>query len=88
MMFSKFEYPSFKGLNWRTQFSLPKFLAVVLLLGVTIIYYQWMPAVIFVSYLLYGFLRPFISRAWRREIEEDDDEAPAQPIASPPPEDL
>jgi CDP-diacylglycerol--serine O-phosphatidyltransferase len=32
-----------------------------------------MPAVMFVSYLLYGFLRPFISRAWRREIEDEDD---------------
>ena len=33
-----------------------------------------MPAVMFVSYLLYGFLRPFLSRAWRRELEEDEDE--------------
>jgi CDP-diacylglycerol--serine O-phosphatidyltransferase len=73
MMFSKFEYPSFKGLNWRTQFSLPKFMGAVLLLVLNIIYYQWMPAVMFVSYLLYGFLRPFISRAWRREIEDEDD---------------
>jgi CDP-diacylglycerol--serine O-phosphatidyltransferase len=87
MMFSKFEYPSFKGLNWRTQFSLPKFLGVVLLLGATIIYYQWMPAVIFVSYLLYGFLRPFISRAWRREIEEEDDDEDATGV-TPPAEDL
>jgi CDP-diacylglycerol--serine O-phosphatidyltransferase len=87
MMFSKFEYPSFKGLNWRTQFSLPKFLGVVFLLGATIVYYQWMPAVVFISYLLYGFLRPFISRAWRREIEEEeDDHDPAQ--IPPPPEDL
>jgi CDP-diacylglycerol--serine O-phosphatidyltransferase len=74
MMFSKFEYPSFKGLNWRTQFSLPKFMGAVLLLGLNIIYYEWMPALMFVGYLLYGFLRPFISRAWRREIEEDEDE--------------
>ena len=29
MMFSKFEYPSFKGFNWRTQFSLPKFMGAV-----------------------------------------------------------
>jgi len=88
MMFSKFEYPSFKGFNWRTQFSLPKFLGVVVLLWLTIIYYWWMPAVMFVSYLLYGFLRPFISRAWRREIEEeDDDEPPVHPVAPPPPED-
>ena len=80
MMFSKFEYPSFKGFNWRTQFSMPKFLGAVVVLLLTIYYITWMPAVLFVSYLLYGFLRPFISRAWRREIEEDeDDEAPLQP---------
>ena len=77
MMFSKFEYPSFKGFNWRTQFSLPKFLGAVALLAFTIIYFQWMPAVLFVSYLLYGFLRPFLSRAWRREIEEEEDEEAA-----------
>ncbi len=74
MMFSKFEYPSFKGVNWRTQFSFPKFLLVVFILGLNIIYRQWMPAVMFVSYLLYGFLRPFLSRAWRREIEEDEED--------------
>ena len=76
MMFSKFEYPSFKGLNWRTQFSLPKFLFAITLLVLNIIYYEWMPALMFVSYLLYGFLRPFMSRAWRREIEDEDDDAP------------
>jgi CDP-diacylglycerol--serine O-phosphatidyltransferase len=52
MMFSKFEYPSFKGLNWRTQFSPAKFLLAVVLLGLNIIYYHWMPAVMFVGYLL------------------------------------
>jgi CDP-diacylglycerol--serine O-phosphatidyltransferase len=85
MMFSKFEYPSFKGFNLRTQFSLPKFLGAVILLLVTITYITWMPAVLFVSYLLYGFLRPFLSRAWRREIEEDEDEHAAPPPV--PPED-
>ncbi len=88
MMFSKFEYPSFKGFNWRTQFSLPKFLGAVVLLWLNVIFYTWMPAVMFVSYLLYGFLRPFLSRAMRREIEEeDDDEEPAAGTAPPPPED-
>ena len=77
MMFSKFEYPSFKGFNWRTQFSLPKFLGAVVVLWLNVIFYTWMPAVMFVSYLLYGFLRPFLSRAMRREIEEDEDDAPA-----------
>jgi CDP-diacylglycerol--serine O-phosphatidyltransferase len=89
MMFSKFEYPSFKGFNWRTQFSPPKFLGAVFLLGLNIVYYEWMPAVMFVSYLLYGFLRPFLSRAWRREIEEEEeDEPPDQPVPAPPPEDI
>lgn len=87
MMFSKFEYPSFKGFNWRTHFSPPKFLLAVLILGLNIIYYQWMPAVMFVSYLLYGFLRPFLSRAWRREIEEEEEEDPAE-HSVPPPHDL
>ena len=32
----------------------------------------------FTGYLLYGFVRPHISRAWRKEIEEDDDEAEAE----------
>jgi CDP-diacylglycerol--serine O-phosphatidyltransferase len=31
----------------------------------------------FTAYLLYGFVRPHISRAWRREIEEDEDESEA-----------
>jgi CDP-diacylglycerol--serine O-phosphatidyltransferase len=87
MMFSKFEYPSFKGLNWRTQFSLPKFVGAVALLGLNIIYYEWMPALMFVCYLLYGFLRPFISRAWRREIEEEEDE-PSEAVETSLPEDL
>ncbi len=87
MMFSKFEYPSFKGFNWRTQLSMPKFLGVVAIVGLNIIFYPWMPAVMFVSYLLYGFLRPFISRAWRKEIEEEEaEEAAAEevPPASKP----
>jgi CDP-diacylglycerol--serine O-phosphatidyltransferase len=85
MMFSKFEYPSFKGFNLKTQFSLPKFIGAVVVLLLTITYITWMPAVLFVSYLLYGFLRPFISRAWRKEIEEDEEDddnespAPASP---------
>ena len=30
-----------------------------------------MPAVIFISYLLYGFLRPFLSRKMKEEIEDE-----------------
>ncbi len=76
MMFSGFKYPSFKSLNWRTTRSLPKFIAIVIVLIFTVMNYQWMPAVIFITYLLYGFLRPFLSRKMKQEIEEEveDDE--------------
>ena len=33
-----------------------------------------MPAVIFITYLLYGFLRPFLSRKMKEEIEEEIEE--------------
>jgi CDP-diacylglycerol---serine O-phosphatidyltransferase len=72
MMFSKFKYPSFKALSLRTEHSIPKFLGVLAALTVVILFYQWMLAVVFVGYLFYGFLRPFLSRAMRREIEEDE----------------
>ncbi len=71
MMFSRFSYPSFKGINWRTTKSVPRFLIISLLLIFTALFYEWMPAVLFISYLLYGFLRPFISPKRRREIEEE-----------------
>jgi len=71
MMFSRFQYPSFKGLNWKTTKSIPRFIVIVLIVGFTVLEYNWMPAVIFLSYLLYGFLRPFLSMRMQREIEEE-----------------
>ena len=71
MMFSRFEYPSFKAINWKTKKSIPRFLIIILLLIITVLNYEWMPAVLFLSYLLYGFLRPWLSREWRRGIEEE-----------------
>ena len=65
-----------------------KFLAIVVVVIFTVLNYQWMPAVIFLTYLLYGFLRPFLSRKMKEEIEEevDDDEEetkPEEPLQSP-----
>jgi len=74
MMFSRFQYPSFKAINWKTKKSIPVFLGIFLVLIFTAMNYQWMPAVLFLSYLLYGFLRPWLSREWRREIEEETGE--------------
>jgi CDP-diacylglycerol--serine O-phosphatidyltransferase len=87
MMFSKFSYPSFKGINWRTTRSVPRFLVISLVLIFTVMNHQWMPAVLFISYLLYGFVRPWLSKAWQREIEEEDpdgDDADPEPQAGTP----
>lgn len=79
MMFSKFKYPSFKGISWRTTRSLSRFLGILAVPLLTVIFYEWMPFVIFVAYLLYGFFRPFLSRKMKQEIEEElDDEEDAQ----------
>ncbi len=80
MMFSRFRYPSFKALNWRTKGSITRFVAVLVLLIYTVRNWEWMPAILFIAYLLYGFLRPFLSRQMRRELEdeeEDEEEPPA-----------
>jgi CDP-diacylglycerol--serine O-phosphatidyltransferase len=79
MMFSRFEYPSFKAINWKTKKSIPRFLVIILVLIFTVLNYEWMPAVLFLSYLLYGFLRPWLSREWRREIEEEIGEEGEEP---------
>jgi len=65
--------------NWRTERSLPAFIVVIGVLVFTALNYQWMPAVLFVAFLLYGFVRPFVSKALRREIEDDDEPGEEEP---------
>jgi CDP-diacylglycerol---serine O-phosphatidyltransferase len=81
MMFSRFQYPSFKAVNWKTKKSIPRFLVIILVLIFTGLNYEWMPAVLFLAYLLYGVLRPWLSRDWRREIEEEIGEEPSEETA-------
>jgi CDP-diacylglycerol---serine O-phosphatidyltransferase len=78
MMFSRFQYPSFKALNWKTKRSIPRFLVIILVLIFTVLNYEWMPAVLFLAYLLYGVVRPWLSREWQREIEEEIGEEPVE----------
>ena len=73
MMFSHVRYPSFKGLGWRTQRSLPRFLLIIVVLVFAAMNYEWMPAVLFVLFLGYGFIRPLLSRPLRDEIEEEEE---------------
>jgi CDP-diacylglycerol--serine O-phosphatidyltransferase len=78
MMVSTVKYPSFKGLGLRSTSTFWKmiggamFIGAIVILREKILYYV-LP-IFFTSYLIYGFIRPSLSRAWRREIEEDDDE--------------
>lgn len=69
LMVSNVEYPSFKAVNWRTKRSFHWVLITIFVIAFTVQNWQWMPSVMFVSYLLYGFVRPWVSRKWRREIE-------------------
>jgi CDP-diacylglycerol--serine O-phosphatidyltransferase len=78
MMVSEVKYPSFKSLGLRSSTTFLKiitgalFVGCILILREKILYYV-LPA-FFTAYLIYGFVRPSLSRAWRREIEEEDDE--------------
>lgn len=92
LMVSSIEYPSFKAVNWRARRSFHWVLISILVVLITIRFYQWMPSVLFVSYLLYGLVRPWVSRRWRREIEaeselESGDDLDLDPDAPRRPED-
>jgi CDP-diacylglycerol--serine O-phosphatidyltransferase len=81
-MFSKVSYPSFKALDWRTRRPLRQVVLLIILLGVALLNYTYSLALLFTGYLLYGFLRPYLSRQWRPgpDIEEEtEDETPTPP---------
>lgn len=74
LMFSELRYPSFKKVNWGMKRTLPIVFATIIMVLVTVLHYQWMPAVIFNAYMIYGLVRPWVSRRLRREIEQEDEE--------------
>jgi CDP-diacylglycerol--serine O-phosphatidyltransferase len=78
LMVSKLRYPSFKGLSWKTKRTIPYFFAVIFVVALIVYKPYVMPSVLFVGYLFYGLIRPWVKREWRREIEEDPDE-PEEP---------
>ncbi|MEM9280313.1 MAG: CDP-diacylglycerol--serine O-phosphatidyltransferase [Verrucomicrobiota bacterium] len=75
LMLSDIRYPSFKGIHFSTKRTIPMTFLVFIVLLLAILYWQWMPAVLFGLYLSYGLVRPWVSRKWRREIEQEDVEA-------------
>ncbi len=77
MMVSEVKYPTFKKLDWRTQRPFVKTLIIVLVIGFLLLLWKKVLPVAaplgFTAYLIYGFVRPSISREMQREIEVDDE---------------
>jgi len=78
MMVSQVKYPTFKKLDFRATRTFPKMVAIVLVVGFFILLWDklllFVLPTLFTLYLVYGFVRPFISGRMRHEIEEEDDE--------------
>ena len=78
MMVSEVKYPSFKKLDLKAKRGFPRMVVFILFIGAIFMLHKiLLPVVLplmFTCYLLYGFVRPRISRKVRHEIEEEDDE--------------
>jgi|SRR4051812_20877381 CDP-diacylglycerol--serine O-phosphatidyltransferase len=84
MMVSEVKYPSFKKLDLRATRPFTKIVIVSIFMGLLLILRNLILPIalplLFSAYLVYGFIRPRISREMRKEIEdEDDDEDLAEP---------
>ncbi len=85
MMVSQVRYPSFKKLDFRSQRTFFRTLLVILVVGAVLIFrmkiLRFLLPIAFTAYLVYGFIRPHVSRRFRQEIEDDEDD-------EPPPQDV
>jgi CDP-diacylglycerol---serine O-phosphatidyltransferase len=79
MMVSDVKYPSFKSIDWRTKRSFAKMVVTILIVGLLLILQTvilpFVLPVLFTAYLVYGFVRPRISRQMLHDIEEEDDDS-------------
>src|ERR1041385_782015 len=84
MMVSEVKYPSFKKLDLRATRPFTKMVIAILFIGLLVILREiilpYVLPLIFTAYLIYGFIRPQISRQMRREIEDEDDDEAMEPI--------
>jgi CDP-diacylglycerol--serine O-phosphatidyltransferase len=79
MMVSTVKYPSFKSLGLRSTSTFLKAILAAAFVGLVLVFrdrilFYVLPA-FFTLYLLYGFVRPRISRKVRYEIEEEDEDS-------------
>ena len=83
MMVSTVRYPSFKTLGFKSTSTFTKAFPGAALLGGVLVLREkvliYVLPIFFTAYLVYGFVRPYISRKMRHEIEEqDEDEEPSK----------
>jgi CDP-diacylglycerol--serine O-phosphatidyltransferase len=85
MMVSTVRYPSFKSLDLRATRTFTKTLVAILFIGLILVLREkilvFVLPVIFSAYLIYGFIRPHVSRRIRREIEEEEADEETVPPA-------
>ena len=78
MMVSEVRYPAFKSINWRTKRTFTKMVVTIVIIGsLVILWNRILPVVLpvfFTAYLIYGFVRPKLSRRIRHEIEEEEED--------------
>ncbi len=78
MMVSNVKYPTFKTLDLRATRTFTKTLICILFVGAIFVLQEkilvFVLPLLFTAYLVYGFVRPRISRQMRREIEEEDED--------------
>ncbi|QTN31521.1 CDP-diacylglycerol--serine O-phosphatidyltransferase [Akkermansiaceae bacterium] len=85
LMISDVRYPSFKTVGWKTRGTYTAILLAVVLLFITVQFRYVMPVVLFSAYLLYGFIRPWLSQRMRKEIEvySPPEDTPDDPKENP-----
>jgi CDP-diacylglycerol--serine O-phosphatidyltransferase len=80
MMVSEVKYPSFKKLDLRATRPFTKLVVTAIFIGLLLVLRELILPfglpMLFTTYLVYGFVRPRISRQLRREIEDEEDEEP------------
>lgn len=82
LMISDVRYPSFKTVDWKTRGSFTAIVGAVVLVFLTFRFRFIMPVVLFSAYLIYGFIRPWLSQRWRKEIEDFSGSDETSPLPS------
>lgn len=78
LMVSNIRYPSFKNIEWTLHRGVAALAVAILILLAMALQFEVTLAGLFVAYLLYGLVRPWISSRWRREIEDSGGDTEAE----------